>query len=388
MNTYSKFELRKFVVPEFIFGIDARFLVGRYAKNFGAIKVLIVTDSGVLSTNLVNEVINELDKQKIKYTIFSNIHENPRDYDVMNGVDVFLKENCNLIIAVGGGSPMDCAKAIGIITTNGGKIQDYEGVDKVKIPGPPLICIPTTSGSSADVSQFAIILDSSRKVKISIISKTVVPDVALIDPITLLSMSKYLTACTAIDALTHAIEAYVSTAQSPFTDLYALEAIKIINDNILKAVKYPSDINYLGNLMLGSLYSGIAFSNASLGAVHAMAHSLGGMYNLPHGECNAMLLEHVIKFNFKESKDRYIKIAEAMNLPVVNINSDNILNLLIERIIYLKNSLGIKRKIDNICVVKDDILNLVENAIKDPCMITNPRFLSKLDLEIIYGKLF
>jgi alcohol dehydrogenase class IV len=387
MHVYSNFELRKFVAPELIFGLDARLLAVRYAKNLGASKVLIVTDPGILATDMVAEITNELVNHRIEYTVFSEVHENPRDYDVMRGVEVFLSAHCNIIIAIGGGSPMDCAKAIGIVSTNGGNILDYEGVDKVKIPGPPLICIPTTSGSSADVSQFSIILDSKRNVKIAIISKTVVPDVALIDPKTLVTMNKFLTACSSMDALTHAIEAYVSTAQSPITDLHSLEAVKIINNNILKAVENPGDINYLDKLMLGSLYAGFAFSNASLGAVHAMAHSLGGMYDLHHGECNAMLLEHIIKYNFHETQGRYTRIAQAMNLPVENKSSDYIMNLLTDRIASLNKSLGIKDKLSGITSEKESISILAENALRDPCMITNPVFPSKEDLELIYEKI-
>lgn len=387
MDSYSNYELRKFVVPEFVFGIDARMLSARYAKNLGAKKALIVTDEGILAAGLVSDIKNCLDEENIGYTVFSDVQVNPRDTNVMAGVDVFLSEGCNIIIAVGGGSPMDCAKAIGIVSTNGGNILDYEGVDKVKIPGPPLICIPTTSGSSADVSQFSIVLDSSRFVKIAIISKTVVPDVALIDPVTLVTMSKHLTACTSMDALTHAIEAYVSTAQSPVTDLHALEAIRLINENILKAIKNPGDINYLSKLMFGSLYAGMAFSNASLGAVHAMAHSLGGMYDLPHGECNAILLDHVIKYNFHDSMDRYTKIAQTMNLPTDSKSSEYVMNLLIDRIAFLRTSLGIKNKINNDKINKNDIEILADNALKDPCMITNPGFPSKKDLEIIYERI-
>ncbi len=193
---------------------------------------------------------------------------------------------------------MDCAKGIGIVSTNRKNILDIEGIDNVPIPGPPLICIPTTSGTSADVSQFAIINDTVEKRKIAIISKTVVPDVALIDPLTTLTMPAYLTACTGIDALVHAVEAYVSTANSPLLDLHALEAVRLVCTNLPQVLAAPTDLELRGKMTLASLQAGLAFSNASLGAVHAMAHSLGGLLDLPHGECNALLLDHVVNFNY------------------------------------------------------------------------------------------
>lgn len=311
---YDDLELKKFVVPEFIYGKDARLLAGRYAKNLGARKVLIVTDSGIIEAGWVSELVDNLEASKLKYEIFKDVTPNPRDFEIMAGADIFNKEKCNFIIAIGGGSPMDCAKGIGIVAANSRNILDFEGVDKVTVPGPPLICIPTTSGSSADVSQFAIILDTQKKTKISIISKTVVPDIALIDPLTLTTMDSYLAACTSMDAMTHAIEAYVSNAQSPISDLHAIEAIHLISKNVINAINNLSDIKLMSKLMLGSLHAGMAFSNASLGAVHAMSHSLGGMLDLPHGECNAILLEHLVKYNFKHSPDRFRKISSAMGL--------------------------------------------------------------------------
>ena len=206
---YDELELKKFVVPEFIYGKDARLLAGRYAKNLGARKILIVTDPGIIKAGWVSELIDSLEYSKLKYAIFKDVSPNPREFEVMAGVDMFNKEKCNFIIAIGGGSPMDCAKGIGIVAANSKHILEFEGVDKVTSPGPPLMCIPTTSGSSADVSQFAIILNTQKKTKIAIISKTVVPDIALIDPVTLTTMDSYLAACTSMDAMTHAIEAYV-----------------------------------------------------------------------------------------------------------------------------------------------------------------------------------
>ncbi|HML05325.1 MAG TPA: iron-containing alcohol dehydrogenase, partial [Methanobacterium sp.] len=277
-------ELRKFVAPEFVFGLDARMLVGRYARNFGAQKILIVTDPGIIAAGWLDDILIVLDEEKLPYELYSDVTSNPREKEVMKGADIYQNEGCNTIVSIGGGSPMDCAKGIGIVSSNNEDILEFEGVDKVSNPIPPLICIPT-SGASADVSQFAIIEDQKRKVKIAIISKAVVPDVALIDPVTTTTMDAYLTACAGLDALTHAMEAYVSNASSPITDLHALDAVKLISSNLIKSVQNPENLAYRGNMMLGSLEAGLAFSNASLGAVHAMAHSVGGFLDLHHGEC-------------------------------------------------------------------------------------------------------
>ncbi len=384
MSLNSLLSLRKFLAPEFIFGDGARFLIGRYAKNFGARKVLIVTDEGVQQAGWVKDVITSLKEYNIDYVIYVDVTANPRADEVMKGARIYLEEKCDVIIAVGGGSPIDCAKGIGIATTNPRHIVEYEGIDKIDMPIPPLLCIPTTAGSAADVSQFAIILDSQKKVKLAITSKTLVPDIALIDPKTLTTMSPYLSACTGMDALTHAIEAYVSQANSTFSDLYALEAIRIISSNIEKAVKNPLDLDLCANSMLGSLYAGIAFSNASLGAVHAMAHSLGGLLDTPHGECNAILLEHVIEYNFEEAVNRYRLIGEAMGLTFENKTDKLIKSMLIQEIRDLKNKVGIHKTLSGIGLDRKMIPLLAEYSLRDICMATNPRFLTQENVEVIF----
>lgn len=375
-------ELRKFVVPEIIVGEDSRLLIGRYLSHFSSTKPLIVTDQNIRKFEWFNDIVNEIEKFTNAYSIFDGISENPKDYEAMLGAEVFLSGDCDLIVAIGGGSPMDCAKGIAIVATNGGHILDYEGVDEIKLPGPPLVCIPSTTGSSADVSQFAIICDSNELIKKAIISKKVVPDLALIDPVPLMTMDQNLVACTGMDALTHAIEAYVSNAQSNLTDIHALEAIKLINENLEKAVKEEKDLETMNKLMLASLYAGIAFSNASLGAVHGMAHSLGGLLDLPHGECNSILLEHVINLNYDSVPKRYSDISEKMGIDIKN--PETIKKNLLERIRNLRENVGIRSFIE-ISGSKEDLFTmLVENALEDPCMITNPKDLSAAEVRNIY----
>ena len=376
--------LRKFVAPEIIFGAGARKLVGKYAQQFSASKVLVVTDSGVMAAGWLGDVQQCLEEAGMSYQVFSNVTPNPRSTEVMEGAEVYRSEGCDVIVAIGGGSPMDCAKGIGIVSSNHNDILSFEGVDKIQTPVPPLIFIPTTAGTSADVSQFCIISNQGELVKIAIVSKAIVPDVALIDPETTITMNAYLTACTGMDALVHAIEAFVSIGSGALTDMYALGAIKLIQQNLAKLLKDPDNAELRERIMLGSMQAGLAFSNASLGAVHAMAHSLGGLLDLPHGECNAMLLDHVINFNFDVAPERYSMIAEAMGIDHRGLSSKGIRDRLITSVSALKHEVGIINQLRQKGVKTSDLPELSKKAIKDACMLTNPRKATQKDIEIVY----
>ena len=381
-------ELRKYVVPEIIVGRDARLLIGRYIQHFTSKKPMIVTDDTVSRQVWFDQIMQEISRHSSGYVLFRDVTPNPKDTEVMEGAEIFSREKCDLIIAIGGGSPMDCAKCISIVSTNGGNILDYEGVDEIDLPGPPLICIPSTAGTSADVSQFAIVLDTEAHIKKAIISKKVVPDLALIDPIPLTTMDRELTACTGMDALTHAIEAYVSSAHSSLTDMHALEAIGLIAQSIENAAADSRSLEDLFKMMLGSIQAGIAFSNASLGAVHAMAHSIGGLLDLPHGECNSILLEHIVSVNFDAEPEKYRTIAEKMGIPQENLSDAEVQERLNSKISALRASLGIQSKI---MIHHSDcgeiIRKLTEGAMADPCMVTNPKKLTIAEVQDIYGKI-
>lgn len=379
-------ELRKFVAPEFVFGAGALGLAGRYARNFGARKVLVVTDSGVIGTGMVETLVANVAAEGVESVVFSAISANPRATEVMDGAEFYRAHGCDVIIAIGGGSPMDCAKGIAIVTTNDQDILCFEGIDNVPVPGPPLICIPTTAGTSADVSQFAIISDRNEHVKKAIISKATVPDVALIDPVTTLSMNAHLTACTGIDALVHAVEAYVSTASSPLLDLHALEAIRLIATHLENVIAHPDNLEGRGWIMLGSLEAGLAFSNASLGAVHAMAHSLGGYLDMAHGECNAILLDHVMAFNYPKASAKYRNIGRAFGLDLDGISAEEIRHRVLAEIARFKKAVGITSTLGDRGVKMADIPQLARKAMQDPCMVTNPRVPVQQDIETIYAE--
>lgn len=376
--------MRKFLSPEIVYGERALELCGHHAMNMGASKVMLVSDTGVQSSGWTREAENSLTDIGLPSVTFSEITPNPKDHEVMAGAELYRREGCDMIVAVGGGSPMDCAKGIGVVATNGGHITDYEGIDEIPAPVPPLIFIPTTAGTSADVSQFAIITDTARDVKIAIVSKMVIPDIALIDPRTTVSMPQDLTAATGMDALCHAFEAYVSTASSQLTDMAARTAVELIFENLKSAYENPTDMKFRNNMMMASLMAGLAFSNASLGLVHAMAHSLGGAMDLAHGECNALLLEKVVLFNFKSASSKYKQLAAPMGIDLRNHDETESAEVISSSIANLRKELRINYTLSSMGVSLEDLKKLAGFAYQDPCLATNPRDVTIDEIESIY----
>ena len=377
-------ELRKFVAPEVVFGVGSLHLAGQYARNLGGSKALVVSDPGVLAAGWVQQVLASVDAAGLESTLFTQVTPNPRIEEITAGAMVYAEQGCDVIIAVGGGSAIDCAKCIGLLSANPGGLRALVGVDNVGAPMPPTICIPTTAGTSADVSQFAVIADRKIKRKLLIISKAVVPDISLIDPATLTTMDAFLTACTGMDALIHALEAYVSLGHSPLTDNHALQAMRLISSNLQKSIAEPNNLDYRTNMMLGSLEAGLAFSNASLGAVHAMAHSLGGLLDLPHGQCNAMLLDGVIDFNYGHAEQRYRDAAAAMGIEAGGLSSSGIRQRLRAEIRRLREAVGLQDTLSRSGVHRTEVHELAEAALDDPCVVTNPRQVNQRDIEVIY----
>jgi alcohol dehydrogenase class IV len=363
--------LRKFVMPEVIFGEGARKLAVAYLQNLGISHALIVTDPGIIKAGWVREIASAAQSEGIPVSIFSSVSENPRTTEVDAGTAMYRKNGCDGILAIGGGSPMDCAKGIAILSTNGGMIQQYEGVDQIRHMGPPLICIPTTAGSSADVSQFAIITEQDKLRKFGIISKTIIPDVSLVDPNLLTTLPKTFIGYCGFDALTHAIEAYVSTGSSSLTDLHALEAIRMIKRALPLAYHDSTDSEATRLMMLGSLHAGLAFSNASLGLVHAMAHPISGLYDLPHGETNSLLLPVVIGYNYPSAQERYDTIGRILGASEDDIQKNGA-EAIIGVVRELAETVGITGSLGDRGVLSKDIRTLAEHAMVDGCIVTNP----------------
>ena len=377
--------LRKFVAPEFVFGQGALSMAGRQAAGLGVRRALLVADPGLMTFDWPDMVRVSLLEAGVEVRLFTEISANPRDHEIMDGAARFTDAACDALVAVGGGSAMDCAKAIGIVIANKRHILTFEGVDNVERPGPPLLCVPTTAGSGAEVSQFTMVTDSSRRLKVAIASKSLIPDAALIDPEATVTMPPGLTAYSGLDALTHAMEAYVSNAHAPMTDLLAVEAIRLIKAHLTRAIAAPKDMEARGGMLLASLYAGLAFSNAILGAVHAMAHSLGGFLDLPHGLCNAILMDHVVDFNYEAAACRYERIGQLLGAqwdaaaPQAE-KKEAVLAALRD----FKAAAGVSVGLTDFGVTQGDLRDLAAKAANDPCMLTNPRQPTLEEIETIY----
>ncbi len=378
------YEMRKFVAPELIFGVGARRRIGLYVQNLQAQHVLVVTDNGIIHAGWLDGLLTDLDRCNLQSVVFSAITPNPKDHEVIAGSTLYHDKSCDVIVAIGGGSVIDCAKGIAILSANGGAPIDFEGVDQIPHPGPPLLCIPTTAGTAAEISQFAIINNTAECSKITIISKGVVPDVALIDPETALTMTSYLRACTGFEALAHAIEAYVSTAHSPIVDIHALAAIELIRDNLPMVTTEPENLAACENMMLACLHAGLAFSNAGLGITHAMAHSLGGYLDLPHGESSALLLEHVMRFNYGAAEDRYQRIGQALGVALEGIPAQQQVQSLAETVHTLRKRCGIGGGLASRGVSCDTIDTLAQSTLDNVCILTNPRHTDLPDIKALY----
>lgn len=356
--------------------------LGNEINSRGLKKSLIVTDKILVNIGLVKKLTDVLDENKVEYIIFDETKPNPTVKNVNDGLRALKENNCDFVISFGGGSPHDAAKGIALVAANGGDIRDYEGVDKSLHPQLPLMAVNTTAGTASEMTRFCIITDEDRHIKMAIVDKNVTPIIAVNDSELMLDMPKSLTAATGMDALTHAIEAYVSTIATPVTDACAEKAIELISNNLREAVFNGKDIKARDNMAFAEYLAGMAFNNASLGYVHAMAHQLGGFYDLPHGVCNAILLPHVVRYNAEVSKDKLRKVAILMGVNPHILNEKNSADLAIEAIVKLSNDIEIPKGIKELGAKEEDFNTLATNALKDACGLTNPK---QATLEEIIG---
>ncbi len=367
-----------------LMGIGAVAEVGKQAKILGGSKALVVTDKPLRAAGIVDKVVRYLDEAGIPYVIYDGVQPNPTVGNVEEGIALYKKEGCDLIIAIGGGSPIDCAKGIGLVITNGGSIKDYEGLDKSAKPMPPFIAVNTTAGTASEMTRFTIITDTDRHVKMAIVDWHVTPNVSINDPELMVSMPVALTAATGMDALTHAVEAYVSTIATPLTDSAALKAIELIGRYLRPAVANGGNLEAREQMAYAEFLAGMAFNNASLGYVHAMAHQLGGFYDLPHGVCNAILLPHVERFNLIACPERFVDIAVALGEEVEGLSTMEAADKALAAIQRLSSDIGIPSGLKELGVKEEDLPILAENAMKDACGLTNPRRATKEEIIAIF----
>ncbi len=366
-------DVTKFAIPEIIFGRGSLEYVGQCALRLGAKKVFLVSDSGIEEAGWVELLLDILKKEGIEWVYYSGVTSNPRDYQVELGAEVYHQNSADVIIAIGGGSALDTAKGIAIIASNGGRIQDYEGANRVQRPLPPMVFVTTTAGSGSDISQFAIITDVERAVKMSIITRTLVPNIAIVDPLILRTKTEKLIIQSAVDALAHAIESYVSRIASPHTEMQSLKAIDLILRNLQPAVETRS-LESLEQLSVASISASMAFSNAGLGAEHALAHSLGGYFDMAHGNVHPILLTAVMRFNLPCVTEKMAMIGQV----ILNKRLGSDRETAEGGIVKLEEFFGSfdvslklgqeieedrREKLDQICKM----------AVNDACNLTNPR---------------
>ncbi len=353
-------------------------------------KPLIVTDKGIVATGILKQVTDIFDAEGMAYAVFDGTIPNPTDENVVAGVEAYNKEGCDSLVTLGGGSSHDCGKGVGFVVANGGAIHDFEGVDKSSNAFPPYVAVNTTAGTASEITRFCIITDTSRKVKMAIVDWRCTAQVAINDPLLMLGMPPSLTAATGMDALTHAVEAYVSIIANPLTDAAAEKAIALIAQHLRKAVANGSDIVAREGMCFAQYLAGMAFNNASLGHVHAMAHQLGGFYDLPHGECNAILLPHVEEYNLISNYAKFAKIAELLGECTCGLTEREAAVKCIAAIRQLSADIGIPAGIEELAtrygkkVSRADIPTMVQNAQKDACGLTNPRGMTDAAVQAIY----
>lgn len=371
-----------------IMGIDCLEEAMAAIAGFGLRKALIVTDPGLVKAGVAERIAGMLAMRDIDSVVFDGAKPNPSIANVEAGLAMLRQARCDCVVSLGGGSPHDCAKGIALCATNGGHISDYEGVDRSSKPQLPLIAINTTAGTASEMTRFCIITDEARHVKMAIVDRNVTPILSVNDPALMVGMPQSLTAATGMDALTHAIEAYVSTAATPITDACALKAITLISDNLRQAVSDGSDLKARENMAYAQFLAGMAFNNASLGYVHAMAHQLGGFYDLPHGVCNAVLLPHVQRFNAQVSAARLRDVAKAMGVKVCALDAEQGASAAISAIEHLAAAIGIPAGLAELGAKVEDVPLLAANALKDACGLTNPRPASQAQIEAIFKAAF
>ncbi len=383
VTTNSLNAVAKFLVPDVVFGVGVLSEVGQAVRRQGGVHVLVVSDPGVGEAGWTSEVLGHLAAAGVSAELWDELTPNPKDHEVAAGCDVYTAGGCDVLVAVGGGSCIDAAKAIAVLASRGGPIAGYAGVGKVDGPLPPTVMVPTTGGSGSDVSQFCVVTDTTRHLKITIGARALVPDISVTDPRTLTTVPHDITAYTALDVLSHAVESYLSKAASFLTDAYALAAIRGVCEHLLPALDHPGDVCPREGLARASLQAGLAFTNALLGATHAISHQIGGLTDLPHGLLNAILLPHVMEFNATVAADRLADVAGAMGVRTGLMTPPEAADAAIQMVRAFAGKAGLPDTLRGIGVRLADLDVVARNALGDAYIVTNPREVSEADARAI-----
>ena len=393
----QKFQMQNYFLPPRIeFGDGAIQNLGEHVKVFKGKKPLLVSDAGVINAGILAKATDALDASGLPHAIYSDIEPNPTDSSIADGVEAYKSEVCDVVIAVGGGSVMDAAKAIRLLTTHEPPLEPYYadvgGLERIRGDMPPLICVPTTAGTGSEVSQGAIITDTSlnttnRWRKRAIVTPFNMSNIALLDPGITLGMPPALTAATGMDAITHGIEAYVATKYHPIAEGVALQALRMLNANIQKAYHDGNDVTARGEMLLGSCMAAFAFQKG-LGAVHSLAHQLSTDAPIPHGVANAILLPPVMEFNFSHATEKYAEIARALGIDTSNMDSSEAGHAAIDKIRAFNTELNMPIGLGEAGLDREKIPKLGADAMLDHCHKFNPRVCTEEDMVALFEAAF
>ena len=388
--------LSYFLPPRIEFGNGTIQDLGEHVKALDGKKPLLVSDAGVINAGILAKAIDALDTAGLAHTTYSDIEPNPTDLSITDGVEVYKAEACDVVIAVGGGSVMDAAKAIRLLTTHEPPLEPYYsdvgGIDQIRDDMPPLICVPTTAGTGSEVSQGAIITDTSlnttnRWRKRAIVTPFNMSNIALLDPGITVGMPPALTAATGMDAITHGIEAYVATKYHPIAEGVALQALKMLSANIQQAYHDGEDVEARGEMLLGSCMAAFSFQKG-LGAVHSLAHQLSTDAPIPHGVANAILLPPVMEFNFSHASEKYAEVARALGIDTSDMDNDEAGRAAIDKIREYNVELKMPAGLGAAGLDREKIPKLGADAMLDHCHKFNPRPCKESDMVALFEASF
>ena len=367
------------------FGCGAVADLGSIVKNLGGTKVFLVADPGLEGAKILSRITKPLSDGKIPYTLYTKVDPEPGLLLADAGAELARKAGADCVVGVGGGSAMDVAKAISILLTNGGKAEDYLGLGKIGKAGVPKIMIPTTAGTGAEVSFTAVFINEKTQSKGGMNGDPLYPEAAILDPELTLSLPPAVTAATGIDAFTHAIEAFVSTISHPISDMYALEAMRLISANLGKAYAHGGNLEARTNMLLGSLLAGKALATAGVGLVHAMAYPLGGMFGIPHGLANAVLLPYVLQYNLLGAPEKYAQVAQLMGCDTKGMSAREAARSLVEAVYELTMEIGIPATLSDLNIPADQIPEMARIALTVTRPVeNNPRRPTMADVINVY----
>ncbi|WP_300804442.1 lactaldehyde reductase [uncultured Duncaniella sp.] len=381
--------VNRFILNEVsYFGPGARKMLPEAVKQLGKQKALVVTDPGLIKFGVAKMVTDVLDEAGIKYEIFSDVKPNPTVSNVQHGIDAFKAAGADFIVAIGGGSSIDTAKGISIVINNPefADIVSLEGCAPTRHKGVPIIALPTTAGTAAETTINYVIIDEEKQKKMVCVDPNDIPAVAIIDAELMYSLPKSLTAATGMDALTHAIEGYITKGAWEMSDMFELEAIRMIKKYLPVAVAEPSNADARNGMAVAQYIAGMAFSNVGLGLVHGMAHPLGSLFDVPHGVANALLLPTVMRFNMEKCLDKYPVIARAMGVDTTGMTDEEASAAACDAVKALAIEVGIPQHLSELGISENDIPRLAEQALADVCTPGNPREVTLQEIEDLYKK--